>query len=64
MSCAQLRVFAITGSLLVMDFAYAEMPVAIVEETTGKPAGVEFMDYVAAGKVIELGPRPPIFCCP
>jgi hypothetical protein len=28
-----------------------------VEGTTGKPAGVEFMDYVAAGKVIKLGPR-------
>jgi hypothetical protein len=23
----------------------------------GKPSGVEFMDYVAAGKVIKLGPR-------
>jgi hypothetical protein len=35
----------------------AEMPVAIVEEVNGKPVGIEFMDYVAAGRVIKLGPR-------
>jgi hypothetical protein len=33
------------------------VPAAVVEEVSGTPPGVEFMDYVAAGKVIKLGPR-------
>lgn len=37
--------------------ALAQAPVAVVEDVRGQPAGVEFMDYVAAGKVIKLGPR-------
>jgi hypothetical protein len=37
--------------------AFAETPVAIVEDVQGKVDGVEFMDYVAAGKVIKLGPK-------
>ena len=37
--------------------ASAQTPVAVVEDVTGNPAGVEFMDYVAAGKVIRLGPK-------
>ena len=32
----------------------APLPVAVIEEITGTPAGVEFMDYVEAGKVIRL----------
>jgi hypothetical protein len=32
-------------------------PVALVEEVSGAPAGVEFMDYVETGKTIELGAR-------
>jgi hypothetical protein len=36
--------------------AVAQAPVAVVEDVTGKSAGVEFMDYVPAGKVIRLGP--------
>lgn len=36
--------------------AAAQAPVALVEELQGKVAGLEFMDYVAAGRVIELGP--------
>jgi hypothetical protein len=35
---------------------FAQAPVAVVEDVTGKSAGVEFMDYVPAGKVIRLGP--------
>lgn len=35
----------------------AQGPVAVVEDVTGNPAGVEFMDYVEAGKVIRLGPK-------
>ena len=36
--------------------ASAQVPVALVEELRGQVAGLEFMDYVAAGRVIELGP--------
>ncbi len=37
--------------------AGAQTPVAVVEDVTGNPAGIEFMDYVSAGKVIRLGPK-------
>jgi hypothetical protein len=37
--------------------AAAEGPVAVVEDVKGRVAGVEFMDYVAAGKVIKLGAK-------
>jgi hypothetical protein len=37
--------------------ASAQAPVAVVEEVKGKPAGIEFMDYVTPGKVIKLGPK-------
>src|ERR1700726_2865665 len=33
------------------------IPVALVEEVSGAPAGVEFMDYVETGKTIQLGAR-------
>ena len=36
--------------------AAAQAPVAIVEEVQGAVTGAEFMDYVAPGKVIKLGP--------
>src|SRR5262245_630094 len=48
---------AAAASLTVIPCSLADMPVAIVEEVHGKPAGIEFMDYVAAGRVINLGPR-------
>jgi hypothetical protein len=51
---AKLLLIASVGVL----FAYAasaETPVAIVEEISGSPAGIEFMDYVYAGKVVRLG---------
>jgi hypothetical protein len=35
--------------------AVAADPVALVEDIAAKGAGVEFMDYVAAGRVIPLG---------
>ena len=31
--------------------------VALIEEVKGKVTGVEFMDYVAPGTVIKLGPK-------
>ena len=43
-------------SMAWITAALADGPVAVVEDVTGKP-GVEFMDYVDAGKVIKLGPR-------
>jgi hypothetical protein len=36
--------------------ATAQTPVAVVEEVQGNVSGAEFMDYVAKGKVIKLGP--------
>jgi hypothetical protein len=36
--------------------AFAQTPVAIVEEVTGNPAGVSFMDYVTVGQTLQLGP--------
>ena len=35
--------------------AFAQTPVAVVEDVQGKVTGAEFMDYVAPGKVIKLG---------
>jgi hypothetical protein len=50
-----------TGAALVLWgvglSSFAQAPVAVVEDVRGQPAGVEFMDYVAAGKVIKLGPK-------
>jgi hypothetical protein len=45
------------GSLGFLMAAPIQTPVAIVEEVTGRPSGVEFMDYVAPGKVITLGSK-------
>ena len=47
---------AVLGAFCLVAPAAAETPVAIVEDVQGKVAGVEFMDYVAPGKVIKLGP--------
>lgn len=54
-----MRVFlgAAAIAALWIGSAAAQAPVAVVEDVTGNPAGVEFMDYVAAGKVIRLGPK-------
>jgi len=35
--------------------SFAQASVALVEDVTGTSSGVEFMDYVNAGKVIRLG---------
>jgi len=48
---------AIAGLFALSGTAMAQAPVAVVEEIKGKVAGVEFMDYVVAGKVIKLGPK-------
>lgn len=45
------------GLLGLMTCASAQAPVAVVEDVQGKVAGVEFMDYVVAGRVIKLGAK-------
>ena len=51
------HVFATALALLgFTGVAGAQGPVAVVEEVQGKVTGVEFMDYLAPGKVIKLGP--------
>jgi hypothetical protein len=51
------RVFAAAVALFCLAGpAAAQGPVAVVEDVQGKVIGVEFMDYVAPGKVIKLGP--------
>jgi hypothetical protein len=52
-----LRVGVALGLVGLGLSACAQAPVAVVEDVRGQPAGVEFMDYVAAGKVIKLGPK-------
>jgi hypothetical protein len=45
----------LAGALLAAGtMAAAAGPVAVVEQVTGSPAGVEFMDYLEAGKIIRL----------
>lgn len=45
------------GLWLAAHLALAAAPVAVVEDVRGKVAGVEFMDYVAPGRVIVLGAK-------
>jgi hypothetical protein len=46
----------IFGLWMFAASASSQTPVAIVEEVTGNPAGIAFMDYVTAGQKIQLGP--------
>ncbi|MGE0734844.1 MAG: hypothetical protein AB7P50_08840 [Alphaproteobacteria bacterium] len=45
----------IVGMLVIAGQARGQAPVALVEDVKGSPPGVEFMDYVSPGKVIQLG---------
>lgn len=47
----------IAGVFTMVVPAAAQAPVAVVEDVTGSLAGVEFMDFVEAGRVIRLGAR-------
>ena len=47
---------AVVGLIGCTGLAAAQVPVAVVEDVQGKVTGAEFMDYVAPGKVIKLGP--------
>ncbi|MCG2631487.1 hypothetical protein L6654_33150 [Bradyrhizobium sp. WYCCWR 13023] len=48
---------ALFGAFCLAAPAVAETPAAIVEDVQGKVDGIEFMDYVAPGKIIKLGPK-------
>jgi hypothetical protein len=47
---------AIVGLVGFTGLAAAQAPVAVVEDVQGKVTGAEFMDYVAPGAVIKIGP--------
>jgi hypothetical protein len=47
---------AFVGLVGFTGLAAAQAPVAVVEDVQGPVTGAEFMDYVAPGKVIKLGP--------
>src|ERR1700732_5441633 len=47
---------AVVGFIGFTGVAAAQAPVAVVEDVQGKVTGAEFMDYVAPGAVIKLGP--------
>jgi hypothetical protein len=47
---------ALVGVVGFTGLAAAQTPVAVVEDVQGPVTGAEFMDYVAPGKVIKLGP--------
>ena len=47
---------ALVGLVGFTGLAAAQAPVAVVEDVQGPVTGAEFMDYVAPGKVIKLGP--------
>src|SRR5271165_6401258 len=53
----RIPIFAVAGAVFASVAAAAPVQVALVENVTGNPAGVEFMDYLETGKIIELGPR-------
>src|SRR5262249_44718503 len=55
MEAVRLAFFSATWSLAFGTLAWAQGPAAVVEDVSGKSAGVEFMDYVTPGKVIRLG---------
>lgn len=48
---------AFVGAFCLAAPALGETPAAIVEDVQGKVDGIAFMDYVAAGKIIKLGPK-------
>ncbi len=52
---AGVRVAIILAVMASAGSAFAQAPVAVVEDVQGKPAGVELMDYVTAGQKIALG---------
>lgn len=48
---------ALAGPFALPPAAHGAPAAAVVEEVQGSAAGVQFMDYLAAGRVLRLGPR-------
>jgi len=48
---------AFAAAIVTISPAAGGSPVALVEQLSGNPAGVEIMDYVETGRVIRLGAR-------
>jgi hypothetical protein len=46
---------AFAAAILTISPASGGSPVALIEQLSGNPGGVEIMDYVEAGRVIRLG---------
>jgi hypothetical protein len=58
MTRTRIAAIALAGGMAVASVAAsAPIQVALVEDVTGHPAGVEFMDYLEPGKIIRLGPQ-------
>jgi hypothetical protein len=54
----RILILAVAGGVVAGSVAAAApVQVALVENVTGNPAGVEFMDYLETGKIIALGSR-------
>jgi hypothetical protein len=47
---------AVVALIAFTGLAAAQSPVAVVEDVRGQVIGVEFMDYVAPGAIIKMGP--------
>jgi hypothetical protein len=56
MRTIRVAIIVVAGAL-ASGAASAAQQVALVENLTGNPTGIEFMDYVESGKIIRLGPR-------
>src|SRR5262245_17782684 len=54
MSKGTFAAIALAALVASGSIAHAQDPAALVEDVNSKTAGVDFMDYVAAGKVIRL----------
>ncbi len=51
----RIAILAVAGGVVAGSVAAtAPVQVALVENVSGNPAGVEFMDYLETGKTIEL----------
>jgi hypothetical protein len=50
-------VLALAGAVLATSAASAGSPVALIEELSGNPAGLEVMEYLETGRIIRLSAR-------
>lgn len=57
MMMSRVSSIGLLGLCLLAGATRAGEPSALVEEITGAPPGISLMEYLAAGKTIQLGPR-------